>query len=231
MRTISLLPAVALSWLASIAGAAGDERQDWEQLQQALADFKRVAPAGWTVAGRLTDPANPRRRGSRPAIVIESDEPLPAEFHIRNPNGVAEGSQPAPKTSLETVRLSFVVAPFLSPEDQATARAATAALLQRRLRFEADLLKQVRYAHMGPEPIPPSAFAPRTEAETRLVTQYALLWVSTQPQPLPTHHADGLSFEMRSPGAITIHDAAKSAEYAKLLEDVRKTFVPYETER
>ena len=60
-------------------------------------------------------------------------------------------------------------------------------------------LRDMPWAFKGSAPIPPSAFRPRNDQDRRLVMEYALLWNRTEPQSLPTHYFEGLSFDLTLP--------------------------------
>lgn len=229
MRTRTLLLAVVCFSQPIADGGAADEESDAAGIEQLVADVQNVLPPGWVVEFKLVDPRIPTRRGSHPALVIKSDQPLPVEYFAPNPPGrSADEPEPPPDISLKTVAIHFVASPYLSSHSYSNARERNGTLVQRRVDFERNHLKHIRWSHMGPNPIPPDAFEPRTARENHLVRQYAYLWVSTQPQPLPTHHTDRLAFEMRDLGSIKLHDAKRSKEYKQILEAVQKFIVPYE---
>ena len=208
---------------------AGDEKQDVAKLEQLLSDVKKVVPSGWTVAISLANSKIPSRRGSHPTLVIRSAKPLPVEHFYPSMRAITAGNpKPPPMISQEVVSLYFVASPFMSRQTFKAARDRNAALLGRRLQFERKHLKEVERTYKGGEPIPPYAFEPRTERESQLIGRYAFLWISTIPQPVPTHHTDHLSFEMHRPGSFKIHDAKKSREFDQIFDASQEILVPYE---
>ena len=81
---------------------------------------------------------------------------------------------------------------------------------------------------MGAEPIPPSAFDPKDDSQRRQVLEYALVWNRTEPEPLPTHHFESLSFDVTLPSNSAITDKAKAKEYAEIVKNLDELLAPYE---
>jgi len=231
-HNLVLVPAVVVCIpLVFAVGVDADEQQDAARMKQLFADIQKVLPPAWIIEIKLADPRIPSRPGPHPALVIKSAEPLPVKcFYPGMPERSVEEREPPPKTAKKIVAVQFIAFPFLSLESYKTARKRNDTLRQTRLQFEREHLKGIRSTYKGSEPIPPYAYEPRTEDEAQLVRQYAFLWVSTQPDLLPTHHTDHLAFEMHDAGSIKIHDAKKSKEYHQILDAVQKTIVPYENE-
>jgi len=217
--------------LICVVGVAGDVEEDVARLDELQTNIKAILPSGWAVNIELSDEKIPNRRGSYPTLAIKSNEPLPVEhFYPGMPGRSVDEPEAAPKITREFVALYFVALPRMSPQEYATRRESNDALRDRRSKFEFDHLKKIARAHKGDGPIPPDAFEARTEDEVRLIRQYAFLWISTRPQPLPTNYTDHFSFVMHLPGSMRIHNAEKSTEYGRLLEAVQKIIVPYEKE-
>lgn len=232
MLTRTVLPMMVCFSPAFLAVAAADERQDAAHMEQLLADVQKFVPPGWDVTYDLIHPGFPDIPGPYPTLVIKSDKPLPLEFV--NLPGMPGGAPDDPPDILQTVvTIHFFASPYLSEKDYATARERNDALHQKRIQFEREHLQKIPWSgHKEGEPIPPEAYEPRTEKETQLVRQYAFLWISTEPRPLPTHHTDHLAFEMRyiPLDIVKIHDDKRSKEYEQIVGALKKIIVPYETD-
>ncbi len=231
MRLNTLLAASFALILMLSATTVADEADELARMERLLLEVEQVLPSGWIVEMKLADPQNPDRQGSHPTLVIKSDDLLPVEyFYPGAPFRPADEPDRPPKISQEIVKVSFSTRPYMSPKRFKKVSTQNDAQQQKRIEFKRNLLKEIPYGHKGDEPIPPHAFYPRTNDEVYLVRQYAFLWVSTQSQPIPTHHIDTLSFEMHKPWDMTIHDAHKAKEYEQILTAVQKIIVPYQTD-
>ena len=125
----------------------------------------------------------------------------------------------------------FTVLPLVTPQNHTKIQQHNELLQRRRQQFVSDHLNKISRAHKGALSIPPDKFDPETENEIQLVKQYGLLWVSTQPQSLPTHHTDHFSFAFTADYLMYIHDPKKAKEYDEILEAVEQFIVPYENKR
>ncbi len=226
MRRHSKIIAMTCLSLVGATTLAADERSDSAHLEQMIQRIEKSVPAGWSVSYKLANPEFPDRHGSHPTVVIQSNDPLPVQHFY-------PGTEPPfPGESLEIARHKvtayFVASPYLSRDQYAEVQKQNDALLRKRSEFQKEKLKDIPWAYKGAEPIPPDAFVPQNEAEARRVREYAFLWISTQPKPLPTHFTDNLSFEIHLPGSIKIHDPKTSKEYEQTLKSVQKVIVPYE---
>jgi hypothetical protein len=232
MRTLTSFSTMMLVLLAAIAPVAADERSDAKSFQELLVKINDRLPSGWIVEAALTvSPKDLLRPGPYPTLIIKSTVPLPLEFvGINLPGRSSDEPKPPPRINPDVVTLRFVARPFMSSRTYAAAREHNEVLQKKRLEFERQHLKDVASAHMGPEPIPPHAYRPRSEREIELVRQYAFLWLSTEPQLLPTHFTDDLSFALYDLGDFTIHDADKDKEYHQILESIQELITPYEQE-
>ncbi len=197
-------------------------KTDEARLEGLLERMQKILPPGWSVSSKLANRDAPSRPGWHPTVVIQSKDALPVEHFYPG-----MGPDEAPKISREKVTVFFVASRYVSWDQYAVVQQQNESLLEKRRAFRNEKLKFIPWGYKGAEPIPPDAFEPRTKAETRRIREYAFLWISTQPKPLPTHFAENLSFEMHLPGSIEIHDPKKSQEYKQLLESVEKIIVPY----
>jgi hypothetical protein len=155
--------------------------------------------------------------------VIASTSALPVEIQMPNP---AAGQ--APQQEMRKVEIVLAVCPFLTPEQYERLRAKDEQLVASRSAMERQLKKDIHWGYMGAEPIPPSAFDPKNDAQRRQVVEYALLWNRTEPEPLPTHYFDKLSFEELLPLNSAIADRAKIKEYAAIVKSLDELLTPYE---
>ncbi|QDT39579.1 hypothetical protein [Stratiformator vulcanicus] len=187
-------------------------------LEESANSFERIAdrieaglPAGWEIV-----------RSNQPAILIRSSEPLLAERIIFNPN-----PDDAPQKEPHSIEISFRIVPYLSPLEQARQTSFNAAKELKRERFAKEQLSGIRSAHMGPTPLPPYAFKPESPDEQARVRRYAFLWVETEPERLPTHHAEGLSFVMFRDHYLRIIDPSKAEELEAVISAAEEIVVPY----
>jgi hypothetical protein len=223
-RNPFVLPAVALVCLTGLGTLVASEKEDAASLERLRGEIARRLPAGWSVT---IEPGRPdRARGPSAeslAMVITSREPLPVEIHMPNP----AAGQPPDKES-RRVEIVLAVRPYLTPEQYQQFRGKDDQLVASRTTLERQLKKQVRWGFMGAEPIPPSAFDPKDDAQRRQVLEYALVWNRTEPDPLPTHHCEGLSFDATLPINSAITDKAKAKEYAEIVKTLDELLTPYE---
>jgi hypothetical protein len=159
-----------------------------------------------------------------PAIAVSSKEKLPIEMHAANP---AAGEKP--KTELRQVEIVLAVQPFLAPDQYERLRATNGERVKLRTDFESKLKKAIRWGFMGPEPIPPSAFDPGNDRERHRLLEYALLWNRTQPDLLPTHYFETVSFDVRKPLLYSrITEPTKAKEYEQIMKLLDGFLKPYQ---
>jgi hypothetical protein len=215
---------VVVTTLSAITPLFGSEREDAASLERLRDAISHRLPTGWTVT---IDPGRPdRERGpgaQSPAVVIASKEELPLEIQMPNP---APG-QPAAKEKRK-VEIALPVRPFLTPDHYERLRKKDEQLVTARTAMERQLKKEIRWGYMGAEPVPPSAFDPKDDVQRRQVIKYALLWNRTEPEPLPTHYFENLSFEEMLPLNTAIADRAKSKEYEGIVKALDELLSPYE---
>jgi hypothetical protein len=210
--------------LAAIGPLVASEKEDAASLERLRDAITHRLPAGWNVA---IDPGRPdRARGPGAqslAVVIASKNALPVEIQMPNP---AAGQ--APQKEMRNVEIVLAVRPFLTPEQYERLRTKDEQLVASRSAMERQLTKDIHWGYMGAEPIPPSAFDPKDDAQRRHVVEYALLWNRTEPAPLPTHYFEKLSFEELLPLNSAIADRAKIKEYAAIVKAIDELLKPYE---
>ncbi len=219
-----VLPVVAMVCLTGLRTLAASEKDDAASLERLRGEIARRLPTGWRVTIEPGRPDWARGPGAESlAVVITSKEPLHVEIHMPNP----AAGQPPDKES-RRVEVVLAVHPYLTPDEYQQLRAKDEQLVASRDTLERQLKKQIRWGYMGAEPIPPSAFDPKDDAQRRQVLEYALLWNHTEPEPLPTHHFESLSFDVTLPINSAITDKAKAKEYAEIVKTLDELLTPYE---
>jgi hypothetical protein len=225
MKLKLFIPTVTMTaFLAAMCPLAASEKDDAASLERLRGEIARRLPADWSVtieSGRPDRAKGPAAESL--AMVITSKEPLPVEIHMPNP----AAGQPPDKESRK-VEIVLAVRPYLTPEEYQQLRAKDEQLVASRTALERQLTKQIHWGFMGAEPIPPSAFDPKDDAQRRQVLEYALVWNRTEPDPLPTHHFESLSFDVALPIYSAITDKAKAQEYAKIVKTLDELLAPYE---
>lgn len=231
MRTHTLLSTIVSLPLVFTPGVEADERQEAASMEQLVTEVQKVVPPGWSVRYDLIHPRFTDNPGPYPALVVKSEAPLPLEY-VNVPSLPARSANDPPDISQKIITIRFIASPYLTEAEHAEARKRNDELHQKRVQFEREHLQNVPWSYKGAEAIPPYVYEPRTEQETQLVRQYAFLWVSTEPRPLPTHHTDRLAFSMRYIPLefVKIHDAKGAKEYTQIVGALEKIIVPYEPE-
>ena len=222
-RKIILIAIAAAAYFALPPAARASEKDDADSLDRLRAEIAHRLPADWTVTADPAYRPSPHGDDESPALVIVSKEKLPVETQFP---GSAPGQEPFKE--LRQVEIILAVRPYLTPEEYAHVRAKDDELVKSRTDFERKLL-DVPWAFKGSAPIPPSAFRPRNDQERRLVMEYALLWNRTEPQPLPTHYFEGLSFDLTLPlENSVITDKTKAKECVEIVKSLEGLLKPYE---
>jgi hypothetical protein len=215
---------VAIVTLTATSLLVASEKDDAVSLERIRDAIARRLPDGWTVA---IDPARPdRTRGPGAqslAIVIASKEELPLVIQMPNP---AAGQPPA--NEKRKVEIVLAVRPFLTAEQYQRVKANDEQFVASRTAMERQLKKDIHWGFMGAEPVPPSAFDPKDDAQRRQVVEYALLWNRTEPEPFPTHYFESVSFEEMLPLYTAIADRAKMKEYAGIVKALDELLKPYQ---
>jgi hypothetical protein len=217
LRTASLLMLMILFSTASVA----DEKQDARQLEQLIATVKSLLPPGWEVAFEVK---NDHCGRARPKLVIRSTEKLPVEH-------MGPGMGPSPNINQENVTIEVTFVPYITTEDYAAARKRNDDLERHRRQYEENRLKQRQSAYKGG--FTPASYERQTRDKSPVVREYAFLWLSTEPQELPTHHYGTLAvatydLPYMSSHMIKIHNTPKDKEYQQIVGGLEKIFVPYE---
>jgi hypothetical protein len=222
-RIRSLIAVAAAACFALASGARASEKEDADSLDRLRAEIEHHLPAGWTVTADPAHRPSPHSDDESPALVIASKDKLPVETQF-------PGSFPGqvPFKELRQAEIILAVRQFLTPEECGRIHTKDDELIKSRSDFQRKL-RDVPWAYKGAAPIPPSAFRPRDDRDRRLVMEYALLWNRTEPHPLPTHHFEGLAFDLMLPlenSAIT--DKSKAKECAEIVKSLDRLLKPYE---
>lgn len=165
--------------------------------------------------------------GNAPYLIISTRKPVPAMEVILNGPGAAANDS---KTQLfQHVSRIWAMRPYVPPDRFPFIRAENDRLEHQRLEFEKRLISLGIEGGqgMGPAPLGPSSFRPRTPEQRGLVNEYRLLWLQTEPQRLPTHHYAGLSFEEELPRwAFT--DEQQGIRFGEVIQKVEAILRPYQ---
>ncbi len=228
MRALSFVAALLLLFVVLAGKACADAKQDVAQLDKLIAQIEKILPAGWTVAFEV---ANDHCGRSRPKLVVQSAEKLPAEY-IGSIGQPPAGSDPSPYIVQENVKVEFAFVPYMTHQEYATTRKQNEDLGRRRRQFEKSRLKQEQSRYKGG--FTATTYQRQTGDKSPLVREYAFFWLNTEPKPLPTHHYGTLSVETldlhhMSDISVTIHDAQKDKEFHQIVAELEKIFVPYAT--
>ena len=187
-----------------------------EELRGAV---QKVVPSGWAV---IVSPAEP-------ALVISCEKNLSVEYR-------SVASFQVLKRANERVAVRFVAAPFVSPERHASIQQRNRERRQRRIQFEDRHLSKMAEAttltFKLELPIPPTRYKPQTGQEKHTITEYAFLWLRTQPKNLPSHAFKDISFHRHGlKRGASIVDEAKAREYNSIMKSVEKMIEPYKSPR
>ena len=222
-RKIILIAIAAAACFALPPVARASDKDDADSLDRLRAEIAHRLPAGWTVTAEPAYRPSPRGDDESPALVIASKDKLPVETQFP---GSAPGQEPFKE--LRQIEIVLAVRPFLTPEEYARVHAKDDELVKSRNDFERKL-RNMPWAYKGSAPIPPSAFRTRNDRDRRLVMEYALLWNRTEPQPLPTHYFEGLSFDLTLPlESSLITDKTKAKECAEIVKSLEGLLKPSE---
>jgi hypothetical protein len=131
-------------------------------------------------------------------------------------------------TELTKVKVWLALMPYKSPAEHAAARERNQRLERKRLDFFKKHLHGIPAAHKGPPPPHPQAFALGGQAETRLVRRYALLWLATEPEQLPTHYYGRLAMYY-FPDGIAVEDPQGAKQHDEIVMGLAKIVTAYET--
>jgi hypothetical protein len=228
MITMPKLATAACVLLLSICNSqasAAEQERNAESFEKLRAECVKFVPRGWIVELTLANDGNSARAGECPALVIRTERSVPVEYHMPNPSTAGETFR---KTEPLAIRL--VAQPYVSPIDYAAMKrrnndfTAQRTAMAKRMKSE-----KINSAFMGPEPIPPSGFRPESYTETRLVWEYAFLWLETEPKPLPTHRFEILTLKLDAPQNVTINDKRAAEDFQAILQSIGKTLAAYES--
>ena len=196
------------------------DKKDLSPLLEAIvAKVKSVLPDGWSVAIALTEGTSE----VAPMIAIRTTEAVDVIHAIPG----APNPDAAIVTSKDVVSIEYVLRKSMTPTEHKIAMTRNQSHTDLRTKFQREKLKHLSYAHKGSAPIPPGKFRATTTASETLLTEYACLWVNTPVDPLPTHHANALSFERVAP-STQIKDRRIEVELKEIEKQLNKIFAPYE---
>jgi hypothetical protein len=218
MRVHMIVVSLLMLFVVFVGNAGADAQQDAAQLGEIIAQIERMLPAGWTVTFEVS-------RDSRPKLVISSTTELPVEYM-----GPGKSGDSTIDTSQRRVTVDMAFVPFMTPDDRAKAHQRNQELERRRRKHEESRLNQRQSRYKGG--FTPVTYQLRTGDESPIIREYALFWMNTEPQPLPTHHCGKLSISTYDLDSITnpikIHDERRAQEFRNIVGGLNKVFVPYE---
>jgi hypothetical protein len=215
--------AFSVVWVIGSLVRASDH-EDAVALERLRMAVEHLLPSGWSVTAEAAHRRSPHIDDESPALVISSKEKLATESVVA---GSAPGQEPFKQS--EQVQIVLAVRPYLTAEQYNRARARNDSLIKARSEAERNL-RGMRWAYKGENPIPPSAFRPQNEQEQRQVLEYALLWIRTRPQRLPTHYWEDFAFDVTPLGETTaIVDKTKAKEYQEIVKTLEGLLRSYET--
>ena len=211
-----------------VAQFNGQEKlaQDSGNLKNLLSDVRKALPRTWSaeitpdippefVRGNLSD---------QPCLVAWRRQKALGRWHVANR---ASGEQ----TPVKPVDIYFtlMLGMYFSPQEYRKMAEINSQYEDRRLAIARALIKDgVSWAFMGPEPIPPRAFDPKTPEQTERVRQYALLWMRTPRTALPTHHYRTLSLSADFDDALEPQDRSIAAERNRVRAAVENIVTAYD---
>lgn len=208
-----------------IAGTAcADAQDDAVRLDKIIADIEKLLPAGWTLAFEVT---NDRCGYSRPKLVISSTEELPVEYM-----GPGKSGNVAVDTTQQKVTIDITFVPYMSPPIRAKTHRQNEELERQRRQYEETRLKQRQSRYKGG--FTPTTYQRQTGDKSPILREYALFWMATEPQILPSHHCDRFSIHTFDLDPLTnpmkIHDERRAKEFDRIVGELKGIFVPYELE-
>ena len=215
----SLLAVVVALLPTALRSTAGEADFHISAVEKLVAEIKAVLPAGWDVA---FEPTELTRGRVRLQISITSAEELPVE-HLYPGMPARLARQDLPR---EKVELWLAFMREFTPEQYATTKKRNDARIHQRRLFVERYLKGIRFYSKGEDPPAPFQFEPQTDAQMRLVQEYAFVWINTEPDPLPTHRYGPLSL-WYAYETLEIHDAKKNKEYLAIVAAMEKLFEAY----
>lgn len=197
------------------------EREDSAELNKLLKDIRAQLPPTWRADTRVQ-----RRRDVELELFIQTSTAV--EVHLNAPNmPLRTKDEPPEPPKRDLYEISYRVRPFMTPEQYTQAKAKNAENNARRVAFAKAHLEAVKYFHMGPSPIPPTSYQPADDHGRELVQQYAILWMHTEPLPLPTHYRGMVAFDLWDDWA-TLVDPSLQKELVSITKTLDGLFTPYE---
>jgi hypothetical protein len=224
MRRFSMFAAVfSVVWMVG-SHARASEHDDAVAIERLRMAIEHRLPSGWSVRVEAAHRLSPHGDDESPALVISSKEKLATETVFA---GSASGQEPLKQS--EQLQIVLALRPYLTAEQYTRARAKNDSLIKERSEAERNL-RGMLWAYKGGNPMPPSAFQPRNKREQRQTLEYALLWIRTRPERLPTHYWENFAFDVTPlDEATAIVDKTKDKEYQEIVKTLEGLLSSYET--
>jgi hypothetical protein len=222
--------------LPLILQAAEPAADQASQLEQLSVEIGKILPNGWTVAvWPATKSKSIFSLNNNPSFIVYRNEACFAEFTnaanlpVQAQASISNGRPTARNPDLKPMEITFRFSamPFMSKEEYKKAKQENDSKLNTRME-SAKTLRGINWSHMGPEPIPPSAYEPQNENERNRVRQYAYVWLNTQPQALPDLYFQRLSFKADLMEDVRCSDKQIEEEVKRVREKVVQLFSKYE---
>lgn len=178
-------------------GALDEVDRDAENLRQLAREVRALLPPGWRADFNFDFGYNtwmPRRTNEPSLIIYYEQETL--GYH-RGPGmpGSTGGGYPSKPLRLW---ISLTLNSYLAPEQYRAILGQNLDKERRRLEFERRLVG-IAFSGKVSDPKPPYAFEPKNAEQSELLRQYALFWMRTELDPLPTHHYRTLAMTIQFP--------------------------------
>jgi hypothetical protein len=205
-----------------------DVLRDAENLRALAVQVRAILPPGWRADFTFDFPLDPAYawapRSDKPCLVVYYENEARGHWLAPGMPAVGEGED----WPFEPLRvwMSLTLEEYVSPEAYQDARRKNQALKQRRLAFERRLAS-IPYGHKGSDPKPPSAYRPESPDQSELVRQYSLLWMRTEPTPLPTHHFRTVGLTVMFP-IVRLEDSNLQQKLEQIEAGISRIVVSYE---
>jgi hypothetical protein len=233
MRANAFVAALIWPMLVASVPSRADERGDVAQLDQLMAQIKPMLPAGWSVKFEISNSLFQYK----PQLQISSQEKLPIYYLGMAGRPSSVGDRPPEPDAIQEVKMDFALMPYMSPQEYELVRTRNEALERKRREFEVSRLGIEQSNFKGG--VTPASFEWQTRTTTPFLREYAILWLNTEPQPLPTHYYGSLSFRTTALGRfedfdipeLKIFNAEKNQEYLQIVGGLRKLLSSYHKPR
>jgi hypothetical protein len=225
---VFVLGLIAAFAAASVSRGDDDVARDSANLRQLLRRVEAVLPTRWRAEITPDVPIDAqllwRNRSGSPCLTVWRTAPA---LGIPSAPGMPGGTGSDNFPWEEVVpRLQLSLVEFLSEEEFARKATENRRKQARRIDFIERQLSGIERQTKNPYPYPPHAFHPKTDRERELVRQYALVWMRTEPDELPTHHDTTLAFILER-DEYSFRDRAVEREYDAVRERIESLVTPY----